>query len=71
MKHEFIQAVTEAIEVEDIVQSAAAGQSSGAQNFRSTLRPPRTGRFAPTKDKAEYWWKVRAARRSYATVGWR
>jgi hypothetical protein len=58
-KHEFVQALLEAVEVEDIVLSRAAGKSSGLHTFRSTLRPPRTGRFASFKDKAEYWWKVR------------
>jgi hypothetical protein len=59
VKHEFVQALHEAIEVEDIELSRAAGQSSGDHTFRSTLRPPRTGRYAKLKDKAEYWWKAR------------
>jgi hypothetical protein len=61
VKHEFVQALHEAIEVEDIELSRAAGQSSGDHTFRSTLRPPRTGRYAKLKDKAEYWWKARDA----------
>lgn len=59
VKHEYVTAVYEAIEVEDIVQSRAAGRTSGDHTFRSTLRPPRTGRYAGLKSKAEYWWKVR------------
>ena len=54
-----MHALREAIEVEDIVLSAAAGKSTGDHTFRSTLRPPRTGTYARFKDKAEYWWKVR------------
>ncbi len=64
MKHEFVQAVHDAIEVEDIELSRVAADSTGERTFRSTLRPPRTDRYAKLKDKAEYWWKARVVVRA-------
>jgi hypothetical protein len=49
-----MQAVADAVEVGDIVGCLTSGETK----FRSSLRPPRTGRHAELKDKVEYQWKV-------------
>lgn len=60
VKYEYMQAVTVAIEVSDIVDCRLAGRSGGGdQKFRSSLRPPRTGPNAALKDRLEYQWKAR------------
>ena len=59
VKYEYMQAVTVAIEVSDIVDCRLAGRSGGDHKFRSSLRPPRSGPNAALKDRLEYQWKAR------------
>lgn len=71
VKHEYVQAVTEAMEVADIVACREVGRTGGEKAFRSSLRPPRTGSSAKLKDAAEYWWKCVSRRyllRCFAVV---
>ncbi|GBG59074.1 hypothetical protein CBR_g24418 [Chara braunii] len=56
LKSEYTAIVWEALELEDTIKNIGLGHA-GDWQFISTLRPPRTGRFAHFLDSAEWLWR--------------